>query len=191
MTMMPSNRDFSATQSYRSYYIKEDHNGIISPNQIIGISEYQPSLPEKLFDSAANCKILFSHLTRYFQEDWRNGIFKQLDHLLDSENWDEEDIPIKPESFRTLLRLLILLKARKRPGFGASYDGNIIANWEIDKNSLTLECYEYDKVRWIVSYQTSNMPEREYAFGSCQIERLQQNLSSYNPKQWFLNGKEA
>ncbi|PZV34336.1 hypothetical protein B5V02_32845 [Mesorhizobium kowhaii] len=114
--------------------------------------------------------------------DWRARLFRQVDSLLDAEEWDEDDKPVVSGSSLTFIRMLIFLKAR-RPGLGATNDGNLVASWTTGSNRLTIVCKPDDSVRWVVSTQTD--VGCETAAGQTTILRLPVVLQPYNPQQWF------
>lgn len=141
------------------------------------------SLEENLYDSRAFCKLEISKVSMYLPDEWRLGFFQQLDSLMDIDNWEEDEKPIIQDSFRTLLRILLLIKPENRPGIGSTSDGNIIAAWTNDSARLTIECRAHDKVRWVLSQTIDN--QRESAAGETLSTRLQTILEPYNPTQWF------
>lgn len=153
-----------------------------------GQHDKDPStLKELLYEARANCKIKTSSIAMYLPDDRRAQFFKQLDNLMDFENWEEDDKLVTEASFTTLLRLLLFIKPKRNPGLGATNDGNIIVAWAIDnKDRLTIECLQGDKVRWVLSrYFEEN---RESAAGEITLTRLPDVLSPYNPNRWFVDG---
>ncbi|TGQ47619.1 hypothetical protein [Mesorhizobium sp. M00.F.Ca.ET.216.01.1.1] len=117
--------------------------------------------------------------------DWRDLLFRQVDSLLDIEEWDENDKPVVSGSSLTFVRMLIFLKAR-RPGLGATSDGSLVASWTTGDNRLTIICKPNDWVRWVVSTKTD--AGCETAAGQTKIARLPIVLEAYNPQQWFSDG---
>lgn len=141
------------------------------------------SLDERLFDAKAGCKIKISEVSMYFPDEWRKGLYSQLDSLMDSENWEEDETPVTTVSFSTLLRMLALIKPTRRPGLASSSAGNIIAAWSSGESRLTIECLPGDSVRWVLSHIVDGI--RESAAGVVQLTRVQAVLSPYNPDRWF------
>jgi hypothetical protein len=142
------------------------------------------SLEEQLYDAKAFCKIETSKVSMYFSNEWREGFFAQLDDLMDIDNWEEDDKPVTNESFSTLLRMLTLITPIRRPGIGATSDGNIIAAWTNGTARLTIECQSNDRVRWVLSHIVDDI--RESAAGETQLPRLEKVLYPYNPNRWFF-----
>ena len=141
------------------------------------------SLEESLYESRAFCKVEISKVAMHLSDEWRKGLFKQLDSLMDFDNWEDEDTPVTHKSFSTLLRMLTLLKPSCRPGFGATSSGNIIAAWTTESSRLTIECLPNDKARWVLSHFIDNTSES--AAGEVHLTRLNAVLDPYNKKQWF------
>jgi len=141
------------------------------------------SIEDKLHDANVSCKTKTASIAMHVSEEWLTLFFKQLDNLMDPENWEEEDTPITEKSFNTLLRMLLFIAPKNRPGLGATDTGNIIATWTNDKDRLTIECLPDDKVRWVLSsYITGN---RESAAGVTSLRRLLIVLGPYDHKHWF------
>jgi hypothetical protein len=148
------------------------------------------SLEERLFDSRAAAKLRVASVAMHLSSAWRERFFAQVDALLNAEDWDRLDEPISEKSFATLLRLLLLLRVKRRPGLGATSDGHVVAMWTVGKNRLTIECLPGDEVRWaIVQYVDG---DRDTAAGETALPRLLDRLGPYNPQQWFADeGTEA
>lgn len=142
-------------------------------------------LKEQLYNAKAFCKIKTAEISMYLTSETRTKFFSQLDYLMDPDNWEDDDKPISEESFTTLLRMLISFKPARRPGLGATSEGNIIAAWTNGKNRLTIECLGADKVRWILGRQIEE--DRESAAGETKLIRLSNALAPYNPNIWFNN----
>jgi hypothetical protein len=143
------------------------------------------SIEDKLRNANALCKTKTASIAMHVSKEWLFLFYRQLDNLMDPENWEDDDTPITDESFATLLRMLLYVKPKKRPGLGATSTGNIIATWTRDKERLTIECLPSDKVRWVLSVYINN--ERESAAGVTSLKRLLDVLSPYVPQHWFEN----
>lgn len=141
------------------------------------------SIEERLYDSRAFCKIKTAEVAMYLDPDWRTGFFSQIDSLMDCENWEDDDLPVSQDSFTTLLRLLLLIKPKRRPGLGSTSMGNIIAAWTVENDRLTIECMPKDSIRWVLSRQFHET--RESAAGEIKLPRLEAALAPYNPECWF------
>lgn len=141
------------------------------------------SIEDRLRNANALCKTKTASIAMHVSKEWLFLFYRQLDSLMDPENWEDDDTPITDESFATLLRMLLYVKPEKRPGLGATSTGNIIATWTKDKERLTIECLPSDKVRWVLSVYINN--ERESAAGVTSLKRLLDVLSPYVLQHWF------
>jgi hypothetical protein len=119
----------------------------------------------------------------HLDREWRMRFFAQIDSLLSFDDWDKADLTISDGSFMTLLRMLLLIRAKRRPGLGASGDGHVIAMWTLGNDRLTIECLPADVVRWIVLREIDS--DRESAAGQTTLPRLLEVLQPYVPQRWF------
>ena len=87
----------------------------------------------------------------HFGGDWQRRFFTQLDALMSKDDWDASDTPVTDASFTTLIRLLLTMCGKRRPGLGLGNGGRVIAAWTKGADRLTIECLPEDRVRWIVS----------------------------------------
>jgi hypothetical protein len=143
------------------------------------------SLEEQLYNSRAACKLKTAAVAMHLDREWRTRFFAQLDSLLSYEDWDKADLPISEDSFTTLLRMLLLVRPKRRPGLGASGDGHVIAMWTVENDRLTVECLPADEVRWIALRELEG--NRESAAGQTSLPRLLEVLQPYGPQRWFSN----
>lgn len=142
-------------------------------------------LPEKLFDALAQVKLLTAQVAMHLDAEWRNGIFEQLDDLLDAEDWHEDDDPIKASSFETFLRMIVFHGPSRRPGLGLSNRAYLIAAWTSGLDRLTIEFLPHDVVRWVLSCEVDGEGER--AAGETPVRRLMEVLAPYSPLRWFAS----
>ena len=142
-------------------------------------------LPEKLYDALARVKLLTAQVAMHLDTEWRSRIFEQLDDLLDAEDWHEDDDPIKVSSFETFLRMIIFHNPPRRPGFGVSNRGYLIAAWTSGLDRLTIEYLPNDTVRWVLSCEVDGEAER--AAGETSVRRLMEVLAPYSPPRWFAD----
>jgi hypothetical protein len=147
-------------------------------------SNKHDTLDEQLYNSRAACKTKTANVAMHLDKEWRARFFTQVDNLLSAEEWDEGDKPITEASFTTLLRLMLLIRAERGPGLGATSDGNVIATWTVENDRLTVECQPLDQVRWVLLRYLDG--QRESAAGQTDLLRLRQVLEPYDPKRWFL-----
>ena len=161
----------------------------VPPSQFTEHAPQAKSLRDMLYEVRASCKTNTSRVAMHLDQEWRERFFRQIDNLFDEESWDPGDQLITEDSFRTFLRMVLYLGGR-RPGIGASTDGNFIAMWSKDGDHLTVECKPADRVRWIVTRHINGA--RESAAGETILTRLPDVLAPYNPERWFGDdGKKA
>ena len=138
---------------------------------------------EMVFDRLAALKIATSNVSMHLDEAWRAGLFRQLDGMLDPEEWDfSEEMP-KVASFKTLLRLVIHNQIKRRPSLGATSDGRIIAGWIQSKDRFTVECLPDDTVRWVLVKYIDGA--RTSSAGTSPVSLLHRFLEPYEPSLWF------
>jgi hypothetical protein len=147
------------------------------------------SVEEQLYDALAAFKIRTAAIAMHLDRDWRSKLFAQLDSLLSVESWEEADLPPTVASFRVFLRLITFIKPERRPGLGATHDGNLIATWTAGTNRLTIECLPRDKVRWALAAGPEG--DRESAAGVTTVARIADVLGPYGPAQWFSDAGKA
>ena len=142
-------------------------------------------LPERLYDALARVKLLTAQVAMHLDTEWRSRIFEQLDDLLDAKDWHEDDDPINASSFETFLRMIIFHNPSRRPGFGVSNRGYLIAAWTSGSDRLTIECRPNDTVRWVLSCEIDGETER--ASADTPVRRLMEVLAPYSPPRWFAD----
>lgn len=106
---------------------------------------------ERVYDRLVDLKVSTAQLAMHLNSDWRAGLFRQLDDLLDAEEWDFSDKLPELSSYKTMLRMLLALDAKSRPSLGATSKGEIIAAWIAGQRRLSVECLPDDQVRWLVT----------------------------------------
>jgi hypothetical protein len=111
-------------------------------NQIVG----------QLFDARANAKLVVSSLAMHLPSEWRAKINKQLDRLLDVEEWEDGDHMLLPSSMQSFLRFVIYADAKAVPSLGMSPLGFVLAAWRTDTRRLTIEFQPRDRCRAVISH---------------------------------------
>lgn len=155
------------------------------------ISEYPlhdkttPTLEDRLYTALAQCKVKTNQFAMHFGTDWQRRFFTQLDVLMNKDDWDTSDTPVTDGSFTTLIRLLLTMRGKRRPGLGLGNGGRVIAAWTKDADRLTIECLPDDRVRWIVSQTVDG--EADMAAGDTTLALLPDRLAPFNPNKWFAD----
>jgi hypothetical protein len=140
-------------------------------------------IQERLFDSLASFKMWTATVAMHIDRDWRDGLFRQLDSLLDFESWDSADPPPSIGSYATLLRMILMLSPKRRPGLGVSVNGSLIAMWTVGSERLTVDCLPKDLVRWHLNAFINGDEER--AAGQTPLVRFREVLAPYQPARWL------
>jgi hypothetical protein len=135
-------------------------------------------LSSQLFESRAAGKIATAQIAMHLDRDWRDGFFRQLDSLLDADEWEPDDEPVTQLSYKTFLRTIVHLGATRRPGIGASEDGQLIASWRNGDDRLVIISGQNDRVRWSVRRNIDG--ELEVATGVTTAARLPRILESFD-----------
>lgn len=139
--------------------------------------------PSVLAQRLAGIKVTVSKVSMHLDDAWREKFVRQLELLLDEEEWDAAFKVPTEESFQTLLRVLLFLKPVVRPGLSAAPSGLMSMSWAEGDDRLTIECLAADHVRWVLSRTVEG--ERERAAGENNLNRLGQVLKPYRPEKWF------
>ncbi len=153
----------------------------------VGKGERVTSVEEGEAAAATNrlieLKVQTAQFAMHLESAWRAGLFQQLDDLVDAENWDFSDELPSLLSYRTFLRLLILLGKPRRPGLGCVQPGNVLATWTVGPNRLTIECQPMDRLKWIVTryLDTGKVSGAQH----CSVSQLPDFLAPYKPEIWF------
>ncbi len=151
------------------------------------LNENKP-IEELLYDALAAAKIYTSQVAMHMDRLWRDKLFKQLDSLLDQEEWVEEDVPLQRASFATFLKIMFLFKPGKRPGLGLSVTGNLIGAWTEGDRQLTIECLANDVVRYVFSHPVDGHIER--TAGETTVPRLCAVLAPYEVAAWLKSKQD-
>lgn len=144
------------------------------------------SVEEQLYEALAAVKVYTAQVAMHMDRVWRDKLFRQLDSLLDVEEWHAGDVPIRQSSFATFLKVMFLFGSGKRPGLGLSAQGNLIGAWTQGEAQLTIECLPDDMVRYVISHHVEGRIES--AAGQTSVTRLRTVLAPYDLAGW-LSGK--
>lgn len=153
--------------------------------------EYKPmpikigvELEERLFDARANAKISFANVSMHFEPRLKKKLFSQLDSIHDSVDWEDEELPITPESLSTFLRWFYLTNPARLPNFALSNKGHLIASWIKDKNdTLIMEFMGNDHVRYFVNQVVDD--EMEQGNATTLLHRVNQVLEGFQASNWW------
>jgi hypothetical protein len=106
-----------------------------------------------------------THLTR----EQREQIFRQLDNVINPDDWHDGDELPKGPAFRDLLRWSIHSKLYNWASIGVSEEGHILVAWISSRARLTANFGGDGQVRWTSRVQTSSKSEPAIAAGRCSL----------------------
>tara|TARA_R110002095_G_scaffold183373_3_gene160565 strand:+ start:1311 stop:1892 length:582 start_codon:yes stop_codon:yes gene_type:complete len=93
----------------------------------------------QLFENRSNLKQMISKIAMHMKDDVRKDFFKQLDNLLDIEEFTDDDSLINPRSFHSFLNFFAVTSGLKRIALTVAPSGNTVASWLLDNESLHIE----------------------------------------------------
>ena len=163
---------------------------LIANDNAVESNPVNTTIEETLFDNRGLLKtIAVKYGLSYIDPLVKEQLFKQIDWLLDVEDWEEEDTLANPNTFKTLMKFILNTNPVQSPYLGLADSGNIIATWINNDNKLRLECMANDCVKWFVSCVFDGKNERTYG-ETYSLERLQAVLKPFENAGWFKeNGK--
>lgn len=103
------------------------------------------TIEELLFDNAVDLKVTFSQITMHLNQTWRGAIFRQVNFLLDVNNWQDDSALVDKHSFVTFLRFIIFADVTAYPSIGVSASGNLLAFWRKEAKKLSVKFLSKDK----------------------------------------------
>jgi hypothetical protein len=142
-------------------------------------------LEAKVFEALADAKILTSQVAMHLERSFRDRLFRQLDSLHDTAEWEDGDEPVNRSSFQTFLKAILIIKPERRPGLGLSHTGNLIAAWTTGRDRLTIEFLPNDRVSWVVALYRDNTDEPARFAGQTSVSELVEGLAPHRPEHWF------
>lgn len=145
--------------------------------------QVKKSIEEGLYDAKAAAKIFTSKVSTHIKDDWRKQLYLQLDSVLDADEWMEGDEPLAIGSYRTFLRLMLVIRPFVRPGLGLTSEGHLIATWQNGDARLTVYCFDDDEVRYVLSHVVED--RRRTAAGDASIFDLLEMIAPFQPERWF------
>jgi hypothetical protein len=145
----------------------------------------------RVFDALAYAKVLTSQVAMHLQQNVRERLFRQLDSLHDTDEWEDGDEPINKSSFQTFLKAILRINPERRPGLGLSHTGNLITAWTTERDRLTIEFLPNDCVSWVLArYDASDEEPARFA-GQTSVSELVEGLAPHRPEHWFSHaGKD-
>jgi hypothetical protein len=110
----------------------------------------------RLFDARANAKMVAAQVSMHLTPEWRAKIYRQVDRLLDVEQWEEGDGLLDAASMKTFLRFVIYASVSTVPSLGMAPTGHVLGAWRADTRRLTIEFQENDRCHLAISHFTGD-----------------------------------
>lgn len=144
----------------------------------------------RVFNALADAKVLTSHVAMHLQGEFHDKLFRQLDSLHDTAEWEDGDEPINQSSFQTFLKAILTIRPARRPGLGLSHTGNLIAAWTAARDRLTIEFLPNDRVSWVLARYRAEADEPARFAGQTNVSELIEGLAPHRPEHWFSHAGE-
>jgi hypothetical protein len=103
---------------------------------------------ERVFNSLVSLKVAVSQYAMHLSTDERQRLFAELDSVINTDDWHEEDKLPAIESFRDFLKWMIYSKYNKWISIGVSDDGLLQVAWKTERVLLTALFVGKEAVRW-------------------------------------------
>lgn len=172
--------DSVRTMSVLQWQREEDSTASVAS---LETPQLKKSIEEELYDAKADAKIFTSKVSTHIKDDLRKQLYRQLDSVLDADEWMEGDEPLAIGSYRTFLRLMLIIRPDVRPGLGLTSDGHLLATWKKGDARLTIYCFDDDAVRYVLSHIVED--RRRTAAGDASIYDLMAMIAPFQPERWF------
>lgn len=143
----------------------------------------------KIFENRSELKILISQVAMHISANQRHDFFKQIDDLLDQDEWMEEDSLINKSSFFSFLRFITYSINVKRPSLTVASSGNVGASWFHNRRRLSIEFMNDDTVRMVLSQAPDDKNEGEVFVYQGKTPRLNEVLQPFDARDWYLDGQ--
>lgn len=125
--------------------------GAAMSNPPVTITETAPDPKPRdveLFDARVHLKVATSQYAMHLSSDERARLFAEVDYLLETEAWDEENALPRQQSFLGFLRWTILSKNSSWTSLGLDGDGSILLAWKKGQNVLTANFVDANEAKW-------------------------------------------
>lgn len=144
------------------------------------------ALADRLAAARAGCKHSARPFVMLFDRDWHPGLFRQIDALLDIEDWEEGNALPDADSFATLLTLMMTLRRWRRPGLGLTHAGHFVATWSRSATDrLIVECLPDGRLRWTATVPSAGSRISAAADRAIAPNALLATLAPFDPEHWL------
>jgi uncharacterized UPF0160 family protein len=136
---------------------------------------------ERVFNSLVALKVAVSQYAMHMSDAERHRIFAELDSVINTEDWHEEDELPKVEAFKDFLKWMIYSKYNKWISIGVSDDGDLMVAWKTTRVLLTAKfsgLSEQEAVRWTAQIM-SKKGETGYTVGRSPLRLFSEQALFY------------
>ena len=130
-----------------------------------------------IFNSLVELKVGVAQYAMHLTSDVRAKLFTNLDEIINTEEWYEEDVLPQFSSFRDFLKWTIYSKRFNWTSIGISDEGNILVAWKSAKALLTARYDGEGRVWWTVAVNSDD--EKDFAAGDCSLEFFEKEARHY------------
>jgi hypothetical protein len=111
---------------------------------------------EHLFNSLVALKVAISQYAMHLSSQERHRLFEELDSKINEDDWHEEDLLPRTNSFIDFLKWMIHAKYFKWTSIGVSAAGTILVAWKTTNVMLTANFEKPGSVRWTAQVKSAN-----------------------------------
>lgn len=141
--------------SHLPYASKSSHTTDSEDLRPVAVAGAAQTVEKCLALKRSSLKSLFRGYAMYFDAGFCAQMLKQIDVLLDYDEWMDGDKLPSENSFRALLRGIVHLKPQKRPALGLTSGGNMLAMWSNETSKVSLEFIPGDLITWTATRRVS------------------------------------
>jgi hypothetical protein len=129
------------------------------------------SFEEKVFSSLVSLKVSVSKYAMHLSHHERHRVFQQLDSVINTDDWHEEDELPQIGAFEDFLKWMIYSKYFKWLSIGVSDEGTLLVAWRTKRVLLTANFSGkegVDSVRWTAQIHSAK-GEIGHTVGKCPL----------------------
>lgn len=128
--------------------------------------------------------IISKYAARYLEDNLKNDFFRQLEMVLDPNDWATGDTLPNVDSLKSLTKFILNAQPVNAPFLGVSNSGNFLAFWENKGSELTIEFCPMDCAKWFVAFEAPE--KKECTSGNTgSLKRLIAVMQPFSDAHWF------
>jgi hypothetical protein len=138
------------------------------PKTVLRESRGGADFDERLFNALVRLKVAVAEFATHLSRDQRALVFRQLEAVINPDDWHEDDELPRPQAFRDLLRWAIHSTFYDWTSIGVSDEGHILVAWVKVNTRLTANFSGDGQVKWTSRVLQTN-GEPALAAGKCSL----------------------